>query len=250
MEPLVEFGYGDVRLADCLQETQFNETLAVLMGMSDDSLLKPFRQMGGQPAPGADLGGWYHYDPHFDWHTEDAGFAPGCTFGQWVSALARAYAITGRPEIRAKVVRLNRLYAQTISGDFYDKNRFPAYSYDKLVCGLLDSHRLVGDPDAWAIMDRTTATAEPYLPKHAVDREMEWRPGKDQSYRWDESYTNPENLFLAYQQGAGERYRELAVRFLDDKSFFDPLAEGENVLGGKHAYSYVNALSSAMQPTW
>ncbi|MEO8727490.1 MAG: beta-L-arabinofuranosidase domain-containing protein [Acidobacteriaceae bacterium] len=245
--PLAEFGYGDVALAEGLQESQFRETIAVLMGMSDDSLLKPFRQMAGQAAPGEDLGGWYHYDPKFDWHKEDAGFAPGCTFGQWVSALARAYAATGLPHIRAKVVRLNRLYAQTISGEFYDKNRFPAYSYDKLVCGLLDSHRWAGDPDAWSIMDRTTATAVPYLPKHAVDRELEWRPGKDQSYRWDESYTNPENLFLAYQQGAGARYRELAVRFLDDKTFFDPLAEGHNVLGGKHAYSYVNALSSAMQ---
>ena len=247
VEPLVEFGYGDVRFADGLQEAQFSETLAVLMGISDDSLLKPFRQMAGQPAPGADLGGWYRYDANYDWHTQAAGFAPGCTFGQWVSSLARAYAATGRPEIRAKVIRLNRLYAQTISGDFYEKNRFPAYSYDKLVCGLLDSHRLVDDPDAWAIMDRTTATAEPYLPRHAVDHDVEWRPGKDQSFRWDESYTNPENLFLAYQQGAGDRYRELAIRFLDDKTFFDPLAEGENVLGGKHAYSYVNSLSSAMQ---
>ena len=57
----------------------------------------------------------------------------------------------------------------------------------------------------------------------------------------------PENLFLAYQRGAGERYRQLAIRYLDDATYFDPLAEGKNVLPGKHAYSYVNALSSAMQ---
>jgi hypothetical protein len=245
--PLSEFQYSDVTLSGGPAQAQFNDTLAVLMGISDDSLLKPFRQMAGQPAPGEDLGGWYHYDPNFDWHTQDAGFAPGCTFGQWVSALARAYAITERPEIRDRVIRLNRLYSRTICGDFYDKNRFPAYTYDKLVCGLLDSRRLAGDPDALAILQQTTNTAEPFLPKHAVDRELEWRPGKDQSFRWDESYTNPENLFLAYQQGAGNRYRVLAIRFLDDESFFDPLAEGKNVLGGKHAYSYVNSLSSAMQ---
>src|SRR6202040_1113379 len=75
----------------------------------------------------------------------------------------------------------------------------------------------------------------------------EWRPGKDQSFRWDESYTNPENLFLAYQRGAGDRYRELAIQYLDDFIWFDPLARGENVLAGKHAYSYCNALSSSMQ---
>ncbi len=65
--------------------------------------------------------------------------------------------------------------------------------------------------------------------------------------RWDESYTNPENLFLAYQRGAGDQYRDLAVHYLDDSTWFDPLSRGENVLAGKHAYSYVNSLSSAMQ---
>src|SRR6185437_10644369 len=50
-----------------------------------------------------------------------------------------------------------------------------------------------------------------------------------------------------YQRGAGDQYRELAIQYLDDTNWFDPLARGENVLAGKHAYSYVNSLSSAMQ---
>ncbi len=53
--------------------------------------------------------------------------------------------------------------------------------------------------------------------------------------------------FLAYRRGAGSRYRDLATRFLADDWYFDPLAAGQNVLPGKHAYSHVNALSSAMQ---
>ncbi len=245
--PLAEFGYGDVTITSAPHDAQLRETHAVLMNMSEDSLLKPFRQMAGQPAPGADLGGWYNYDPNFDWHKDDAGFAPGATFGQWVSALARHYAITGSQETRDKVLRLNRLYAQTISQDFYDNNRFPAYCYDKLVLGLIDSHQLVADSDAFAILERTTKAAVPHMPGKAIDRELAWRPGKDQSFRWDESYTIPENLFLAYQRGAGDRYRELAVQYLDDSTWFDPLARGENVLAGKHAYSYVNSLSSSMQ---
>lgn len=56
----------------------------------------------------------------------------------------------------------------------------------------------------------------------------------------------PENLFIAYQRGAGRQYYELGFRYLDDKNWFEPLARGENVLGGHHAYSYVNSLSSAM----
>jgi len=245
--PLSEFNYGDVTITSTLHEAQRRETHEVLMNMSEDSLLKPFRQMAEQPAPGADLGGWYNYDPNYDWHKDDAGFAPSATFGQWVSALARNYAITGSPETREKVLRLNQLYAKTISEDFYDKNRFPAYCYDKLVLGLIDSSQYVRDSDALAILERTTKAAVPHLPGKAIDRELAWRPGKDQSYRWDESYTNPENLFLAYQRGAGDQYRELAIQYLLDSTWFDPLSHGQNVLAGKHAYSYVNSLSSAMQ---
>ena len=246
LSPLAQFTYGDVTLASYLHEKQFRETQAVLMGLSEDSLLKPLREMAGQPAPGTELGGWYLYDPNYDYRTFDAGFAPGATFGQWVSALARGYAITKSPEVRDKVLRLNRLYAQTISGDFYEKNRFPTYCYDKIVCGLIDSHEFVGDPDAFSILDHTTETALPHFPKAAVEHDTVWRPGKDVSYTWDESYTISENLFLAYQRGAGERYKALGAQYLDDK-YYDPLAKGENDFAGRHAYSHVNSLSSAMQ---
>jgi uncharacterized protein len=246
LAPLVQFDYGDVELASGPHEKQLEETHRVLMGLSDDSLLKPFRQMSGLPAPGEDLGGWYHYDPDYVWGKDTPGFAPSCTFGQWVSALARWYAIKRDQPTRDKVLRLNRLYAQTISGDYYDKNRFPTYCYDKIVCGLIDSHKYVGDPNAFVILDRTTDTALSHFPKHAVEHGMAWRPNKDKSWTWDESYTISENLFLAYQRGAGERYRELAWQYLDDE-YYDPLAEGRNVLAGRHAYSYVNSLSSAMQ---
>ncbi|HTS38480.1 MAG TPA: beta-L-arabinofuranosidase domain-containing protein [Candidatus Solibacter sp.] len=245
--PLEEFDYGDVSLDSPLHEQQLHQTHEVLMGLSEDALLKPFRQMIGKPAPGEDLGGWYRYDPNYDWHTFDAGFAPTATFGQWVSALARYYAITGDQATREKILRLNRLYAQVIDGEFYTlKNRFPAYCYDKLVCGLIDSHKYVGDPDALAILNKTTDTAVPHLPGHAIEHGKSWRPGTDESYTWDESYTMPENLFLAYQRGAGERYREMGRQYLHDL-VFDRLAAGENDLAGRHAYSHVNSLSSAMQ---
>src|SRR6266481_8193776 len=73
---LTEFGYGDVTVDSAVHQAQLQNTHDVLMNLSEDSLLKPFRQMVGQPAPGDDLGGWYNYDPNFNWHTDDAGFAP------------------------------------------------------------------------------------------------------------------------------------------------------------------------------
>jgi uncharacterized protein len=247
--PLDLFSYADVTLNNEICERQLDNTHAVPMSLDENALMKPFRVMSGLPAPGEGLGGWYMYKPDYDYRKDSAGLCPGGTFGQWISALSRHYAITGDPATRDRVLRLNRLYAQSLGAGFFDKNRFPAYCYDKLVCGLIDSHQFAHDSDAFAILQKTTDTVLPYLPPHAVDREQVWRPGKenDISYTWDESYTLPEILFLAYQRGAGDRYKQLAVRFLDDQTYFDPLAAGVNVLPGRHAYSYVNALNSAMQ---
>jgi hypothetical protein len=249
--PLTEFGYGDVFIASDMHQSQLMNTHAVLMELDEDSLLKPFRQMIGLPAPGEDLGGWYHYEPDPDFTKGmDAVGAPGCTFGQWVSALARVYAITGDGATREKVLRLNRLYAQTISGELYVKSRFPAYLYDKLLLGLLDSHTYVKDPQALAILEQTTETALPHLPGRAIEHDVVWRsdkPADDPTWTWDESYTLPENLFVAYERGAGRRYYEMGLQYLDDKTWFDPLARNENVLGGRHAYSYMNSLCSAMK---
>jgi uncharacterized protein len=245
--PLEPFDYGDVEFASGPHDEQLEHTHSVLMGLSDDSLLKPFRQMSGQPAPGEQLGGWYDYDADYTTGRPDnAGFAPTCTFGQWISALARSYAIRPDQATREKVLRLNRLYAQTISGEYYDKNRFPTYCYDKLVRGLIDSHKYLGDPDAFSILEKTTNTALPHFPKHAVEHDVAWRPNKDETWTWDESYTISENLFIAYERGAGERYRELGRQYLDNE-YYDALAEGREVLAGRHAYSYVNSMGSAVQ---
>ena len=248
---LSEFGYGDVLISSERHESQLMNTHAVLMALSEDSLLKPFREMSGLPAPGDDLGGWYHYDPEPNFrHGFDAVGAPGCTFGQWVSALARVYAITRDERTREKVLRLNRLYAQTISGKFYEASRFPAYIYDKLLLGLLDSHTYAKDPQALAILEQTTDTALPHLPGRAIEHDVVWRSDKaagDPTWTWDESYTLSENLFLAYERGVGPRYYELGLQYLNDKTWFDPLSRNENVLGGRHAYSYVNSLCSAIK---
>ena len=248
--PLAEFGYQAVSMASDAHEAQLDNTQSVLMSLSEDSLLMPFRQMAGLPAPGVELGGWYAYRAGYDYRKNfDEGFAPGCHFGQWVSALARGYAITGDRAVRDKVLLLNRLYAETISGEFYEKSRFPTYTYDKLVIGLLDSHSLAHDPQALSILERTTDTALPHFPARAIEHDHRWRMDKDPddaSWTWDESYTLPENMFLASERGAGARYFDLGRRYLDDETWFDPLSRNEHVLNGRHAYSYVNSLCSAM----
>ena len=101
---------------------------------------------------------------------------------------------------------------------------------------------------AMEVHGRLTRAILAYLPEKALSRqEQRSRAHKDTSYTWDEAYTLPENLFLAYQRSGDPFYRDLAKKYLEDDTYFNPLSEGNNVLPFEHAYSHVNAFSSAMQ---
>jgi uncharacterized protein len=256
---LEEFGYRDVQLAPGLPRSQFEHTQGVVLRMNIDSLLKPYRLRAGLTAPGPDMGGWYdlvsdeeraqNKDPY-----GGHGFAPGHSFGQWISALARGYAASGNPAVRVKLEQILAAYGPAISGRFYANFPYPAYNYDKIVGGLTDAHSYCGLESAFPLLDRTTDAAEPHLPPRALDRgdpQKRWRQSIGEStsgwYLMDESYTLGENLFLAWQRQAGQRYLPLARRFLLDDTYFAPLAAGQDVLPNHHAYSYANALNSAAQ---
>ncbi len=243
---LAQFGYGDVQLLEGPMLEQFNANHSFFLAMDEDSLLKPFRQKAGLAAPGEDMGGWYSWSAEFDPPNNMTGYIPGHTFGQYLSGLARAYAATGNKPTQAKVHRLVRGFAEAISPKFYVGYPLPCYTFDKSNCGLIDAYQFAGDPDALDVLARATDAVMPYLPPKALTRpEMAARPHTNVSYTWDESYTLPENFFLAYKRGGDKRYMALAQRFLQDADYFDPLAAGENALPHQHAYSHVNALSSA-----
>ena len=161
--------------------------------------------------------------------------------------MSRYYASDGDEAAREKVQRLVRAFAATVDSDgkFYRNNRFPAYIYDKLAGGLIDASNYAHVDSAVATLRKATQAATPYLPPHAMPRNEHAQPGEDFSqHAWDESYTLPENQFQAWQMTGKRIHLQLGRRFLYDE-FFAALARGDNALPGKHAYSHVNALSSA-----
>src|SRR5579875_3246555 len=105
---LSQFDYADVQLLDGPMLDQFRENHRFFLTLSEDSMLKPFRQAAGQPAPGEDMGGWYSASPDFNPPKNLTGYIPGHSFGQYLSALSRAYAITGDKPTQAKVHRLTQ----------------------------------------------------------------------------------------------------------------------------------------------
>ena len=248
--PLATFPYGDVQLHEGPMKRQFDENHERFLHLDEDRLLKVFRQVAGLPAPGEDMGGWYDLTGFSLERNSFRGFIAGHSFGQYVSALARAYAVTGSEETRSKINRLVKGYGETLDpkARFFVDYRLPAYTYDKLSCGLIDAHEYAQDPMAMEIHERLTRAIGAYLPEKALSRaEQRSRPHKDTAYTWDETYTLPENLFLAYQRSGKPLYLEMAKKYLEDDTYFNPLAEGNNVLPFEHAYSHVNAFSSAMQ---
>ena len=91
------------------------------------------------------MGGWYSWAPLSDIDARpNNGFAPGHSFGQYLSGLSRDYAATGDKATQEKVHRIVRGFGPAISAHFWDDNRFPAYTYDKISIGMIDAHEFAG----------------------------------------------------------------------------------------------------------
>ena len=98
-----QLDYSQVQLLDSPLRQQFDHNHALFLALDNDRLLKPFRQLAGMPAPGEDMGGWYSPSPDFDPPKNLIGYIPGHSFGQYLSGLARAYALSGdKPKSRAE----------------------------------------------------------------------------------------------------------------------------------------------------
>ena len=226
-----------MRLTGGPLKAQYDWVHAHFLSLDNDRLLKVYRQRAGLPAPGEDMGGWYDAD----------GFVPGHTIGQYISGLSRMYATTRDRSTLAKVRDLVGGYAATLGKDGYPYASekaavtWPCYILDKYVVGMLDAHRLAGLGAARELLPRVIRGAIGHIPDHTYDR----TPDSPKQAPYDEPYILPENLFHSYELTGDPQWLAMARLYLLDKEYFDPLAQGRNLLPGKHAYSHVIALSSA-----
>ena len=234
-ERLRDFDYGSVELTGGPLKSQYDFIHAHYLGLDDDRLLKVYRQHAGLAAPGLDMGGWYG----------EGGFIPGHSFGQYISGLARLGRSTGDAACQQKVGRLIDGFAATLAAnpDPYAgpgaQQLWPAYVLDKHLVGLIDAYTLSGVERARSLIPAVVHGALPCISPVSRDRVGVKTPP------YDETYILPENLFAAARLTGDSRLRQLAVKYLLDAPYFDPLARGEDVLPGRHAYSHVMALCSA-----
>lgn len=234
-QPLEEFAYGAVRLTGGPLAEQYRRTHAAYLALDNDRLLKVYRQHAGLPAPGADMGGWYDAND----------FVPGHTLGQYISGLARMAKTTGDAATQQKTADLVDEFAATMGAKNLifagpkAETLWPCYIVDKHLQGLIDAYQFAGVEQARALVPRVMQGALPFIPEKGRDRVGK----KDPPY--DETYILPETLFAAHELTGEKIFHERALAYLLDREYFDPLARGEDVLPGRHAYSHAIALSSA-----
>lgn len=233
---LTAMNYQGVELGDCRQRRQLEQTCATFAAIPADALLWRFRVRKGLPAPGASLPGWY-------------GEGLFNNLGQFLTLYARLHAATGEERFAEQARTLVAGFEETIEEDgFFLDSRgagSPEYTYDKLVCGLLDVHEYVGDERALPVLER-------------ISRWMLRHGDASKPYAWSgmgplEWYTLPEYLLRAYAVTGDPLYRELADAYRYDE-FYDALLERDvDALMGRadavrnfyQAHSHMNSLNSA-----
>lgn len=237
LEVMKEFPYGAVKLTGGRIKKHFDAIHAHYLALDNDRLLKVFRQHAGLPAPGPDMGGWYDAD----------GFVPGLTIGQYISGLARLGAVTGDQATHDKVADLVAGFGEVLRkvDDPYAgpgaRDNWAAYVMDKYVVGFVDAYQLSKVEEAKALLPLAIEKCRPYISPVSKPRIGKAEPP------WDETYVLSENLFHVAQITGDQKYHDMAVHYLLNKEWFDPLAAGEDVLPEKHAYSYSIGLSSGAQ---
>jgi uncharacterized protein len=223
------FDFQGVRLRESRWTRKVAATREFYLGLSNDDVLHGYRLEAGLPAPGNPL-----YD---GWCVKDCQEV----FGQWLSGMARLYRATGDVAYRDKASYLMTEWGKTVAaGDF----RLRHYSYDKLMCGLVDMQLYAGHPDAVPLAEKMTDWAV-----RTFNRENKpvilGQAGGAQGNP-SEWYTLAENLYRAYQLTGNPKFKEFAEVWLYHSywnKFADTSAPPD--AHGVHAYSHVNTFSSA-----
>lgn len=223
---LSTFDYSKIRLLDSRWKEQQDEMKNYYLRVPNDDLLKGFRQRMNKPTYGAhDMGGSYSKDIF-------------STFGQIISGLSRMYAATGDVACKEKVDDIISGWAACIDSNgycFYTKNVGTAhYTYEKIVCGLVDAYTYTGNKDALKYLSVITDWAIKNLSRN-----------RTYSAEW---YTLPENLYRAYLITGDKKYYNFANEW-EYTDFWNIVRDRGQVFDkdhkSYHAYSHLNTFSSA-----
>jgi len=239
---LEPFSLRDVRLRDGPFLEMQRRGLAYLLSLDPDRLLHTFRVNGGLPTNARPYGGWEGPKVELRGHS----------LGHYLTACALAWEATGDERLRARALavtaELRKVqlalatrgatpgYLSAFPEEFFDRVEArkgvwaPYYTLHKVLAGLLDVHRVFGDPRA---LETAKGMAAWVGVRAKRLRDAQWQEMLQTEFGgMQESLTDlfavtrdPEHLRLA--------------RLFDHRLVFDPLARGEDALDGLHANTQI-----------
>ncbi len=236
--PAAPVGLDRVRLLDSRYRANMGRTVTYLRTVDLDRLLHTFRLTAGLPSSAQPCGGWEAPNVQLRGHSTGhllSGLALAAHhLGDEELAARGARLVSGLAECqaRAEAVGQTRGYLSAFPEKaFVDleagKNVWaPYYTIHKIMAGLLDQHRLLGNDEALEVLLGMVAwvdTRTSRLSREAMQQVLHTEFGG-----MNEVLAN-----LWFVTG-DPHHLELAARF-DHDEIFGPLAERRNTLAGRHA---------------
>ena len=241
---------ADVRLLDGPFRAAQQRDVAYLLALDPDRLLHTFRVNAGLPSSAKTLGGWEAPEVELRGHT----------LGHYLSACALMYTATSDEALKQRaltvVAELRKVqdalqrrgaspgYLSAFPEEFFDRLEArktvwaPYYTLHKIIAGLLDVHRLLGDPVALDIVKG--------LASWVGLRASRLDDGRWQDLLNTEYGGMQDALTELYAVTKDPEHLRLA-RLFDQRSLFDPLARGEDPLDGLHANTQIpKAIGAAL----
>ena len=223
---LKDFKYRCVKLTPGHWQEQRSELIETYLSIDDGDYLHYFKARAGLQDSYAGLEGWY----------EDNA----STFGQILGAFAKLYLTTGDERIYRKAIALADGWGECARASQAAIDGYSTYVYDKLMTGFLDMYEYLHYGPAKDYIRWLTESADQRFDKNVSRDGLQIMDGG--MIEW---YTLPEQLLRAYALTGEELYKEFAAVW-DYDYFWDRLNNKEfDQIGPRHAYSHVNALSSA-----
>lgn len=235
------FSLNTVELGDPVLENAFRKEQEYLRSIEMDRLLAGFRERAGLPKK-ADryTGGW-----------EDSEIA-GHTMGHYLTALSQLYAATGAKDIEGRLDYLLQELSEcqgengflfASPEELFDKIErgeqawVPWYTMHKVMAGLISAYQLGKRPQALEI---------------AVKLGM-WVYGRVSG--WSEDVRNQvltveyggmnDCMYELYKETGRKEFAEAAAKF-DEEDLFYRVADGKDILAGKHANTTIPKFLGAL----
>ena len=239
---LEPFSLRDVRLLDGPFLEMQRRGLAYLLSLDPDRLLHTFRVNADLPTSARPYGGWEGPKVELRGHS----------LGHYLTACALAWEATGDERLRVRALSVTAElrqvqlalaargarpgYLSAFPEEFFDRVEArkgvwaPYYTLHKILAGLIDVHRVFGDPVAL----------------EAAKGMASWvglRARGLSAAQWQEMLQTEfggmqESLSELYGVTRDPEHLRLA-RLFDHKLVFDPLARGEDPLDGLHANTQI-----------